>query len=264
MRLTAVIAVLLTMFATSASGQVIFKDGFESGNLSHTENGFRWSAATRVTSEFAHTGSYSARFRFKAGLDGEDASAEQRFNLGGNYPEIWIKYDIYVPPNYYHRSQSSSANNKGLVTLWNGDYGRPIQFLGFEQWPTSDGSSRISYHPIPGRDMGHKFPGAMFVDRATDLGKWVEWIIHFKVASEANNDGVIRVWKRTEGQERQQVINVNNLNNYVSSGNYFSQGYLLGWSNSGFSEETIMYIDNIIFSTEPIGMNPPNPPMFLE
>jgi len=43
---------------------------------------------------------------------------------------------------------------------------------------------------------------------------------------------------------------VDDLDNHSELGfNYFEDGYLLGWANSGFNEETVMYIDNVVFST---------------
>ena len=264
------IGLSITLMSTCVMAQALFQDGFESGDKQHTENGFTWNATSRqVNTLNPRTGQYSLEFLFREGSDGEDSSAEQRFALGGNYPEIWIKYDLYVPENYYHRSQSgSSANNKGIVTLWSGDYsgsGRG-QFLGFEHWPTGDGSSRLSFHPIIGAsdDRGHTFPGTLFIDRSKDLGKWIEFIVHFKVASSANNDGIIRAWKTTEGYPRETLVDVSNYNNYTPSGNYFNTGYLLGWSNSGFSETTKIYIDNFVFSQNPIGMKQPSPPSTLQ
>ena len=39
------------------------------------------------------------------------------------------------------------------------------------------------------------------------------------------------------------------------------RGYLLGWANSGFDEETIFYIDNVEFhDTDIMGTPAPNPP----
>jgi len=268
MRTKYYIGLVTLFFATSASAQPLFVDGFESGNRSHTENGIRWTDPTRtsVNSVQPQAGSYALEFFYPAAADGQDSFSEQRFDLGGNFPEIWLKYDVYIPANYYHRRQAASANNKSIVTLWSGSYGASAsdQFLGFEHWPSGDGNSRISIHPGPGRnDMGHTMTSALFVDRARDLGKWIEWIVHIKVASSANNDGVVQVWKRTEGYNRELVININDLNNYTSYNNLFTTGYLLGWSNSGFAEDTMLYIDNVVISREPIDIVVPNPPTSL-
>ncbi len=262
------IGLSFTLISTCVMAQPLFQDGFESGNKLYSENGFSWAndgTNPKVVTANSRTGQHSLEFTFEGRADGEYAWSEQRFDLGGNYSELWIKYDLYVPTNYYHRNDGGTTNNKGIVTLWNGSYNSPTQFLGFEQWATSDGSSSLTYHPIVGSsDRGHTRTNTLFVDRSKDLGKWIEFIVHIKLASPSNNDGIIRVWKHTEGYDREQIVNVTNLNNYTPTANYFSTGYLLGWANSGFSETTKMYIDNIVFSPNPISLKQPNPPSSLQ
>lgn len=234
--------------------QVLFSDGFESGNLSHTEGGVSWSTSvsTAVVTDRPRTGSYSLRFNFAAVPPGEDCTAEQRFSLGGNYPEIWCEYDLYIPENYYHRSDPPSSNNKGFLYLWSGDYGTPSgPGLGPNFWPATGGTSSGSQYAWgPGIDK-HFWDSMPNAIEAADRGKWVKIICHYKYASVANNDGVSEIWKVRDGT-RYKIMDIQNGDWYVPGQPGFSVGYLFGWANSGFDEQTRLYVDNLIFSTEPL------------
>lgn len=247
-----VVGVALLFVACAAKGQVIFEDDFESGDLSKSRNGFRWTSArdTAVSSERARSGRYSLKFTFEGGPSGDDAFSEQRFDLGGNYPEVWVRYDIYIPQNYYHRNDPPSANNKGYLYLWSGDYGRPSgPGMGPNFWPKSDGTSFASHYvwgPGLDRHYNHLMPNAV---EAADRGKWLRIVVHYKYASSRNNDGVAEIWKTRDGV-RQKILNIQDGAWYVTGQPGFSVGYLLGWANSGFDETTVFYIDNIVFSTQ--------------
>lgn len=148
-----------------------------------------------------------------------------------------------------------NQNNK-LGVIWQGDYGSASSGndVEFGLWYGNRGSSYLSYYPAKDHGAwraGHTISEFPLFDKENDLGKWMEIIIHLKIASESNNDGVIEVWKK--GAE---YINVKNLPNHSGLGfNYYERGYLLGWSNSGYEEETVFYIDNVIFSKGHIRSN---------
>ena len=322
----------------SLPAAILFQDDFSAGSLVKSNSGVGWrSSNTSVNDQLevvsnSPNGTHALKFTFSGDLNiADDSWAEQRFDLGGQYPEIWIKYNLYIPVNYYHRydvtltltevvgvfnegnqiqvvgreeyalvhkisgntmviralsagrfSFSNAAriidsvtgatalisgrtgmadNNKGLLQMWSGGYGTAsaTQYLGFESWVNQNGNSEISRNTAVDKGNyrpGHVFTGALLVDRAKDLGKWIEWIIQLKVASSANNDGIARVWK-----DGVLVINHDNIPNYSSLGNnFYEKGYLLGWANSGFDENTSMYIDNVVFSTTPLGTLVPERP----
>jgi len=253
------------LFVLQANAGILFQDSFETGDLSHTENGVSWGASNGlnngadkpvVSADMAKSGAHSLKFKFYGVPANQDSWSEQRFSLGGHYSELWIKYDLYIPTNYYHRgTQMAANNNKALFQIWgnmpNLNHNNP-QAMGFESWPqVSTGSSLLSSHVNPfGNDQGHVTDGTYFVDRATDLGKWIEWIIQVKVASSANNDGIISVWKNGL-----QIVRLSNVSNYVPGFNWFSAGYLLGWANSGFNQDTYLYIDNVVIANSPLANN---------
>lgn len=249
-----IVAMSLAQVALSSHAAVIFQDGFEGGNLNARSNGFSWgeSRDTAVSRDRAKGGSYALKFTFAGVPSGQDSFSEQRFYLGANYPDIWVSYDIYIPSNYVHRQQSDSANNKGFLYLWSGDYNKPSgPGMGPNFWPQNETTGPASYasHYVWGPNSGKHFWSAMprAID-AEDRGKWVQIVAHYKYASSSNNDGVAEIWKTRDGVQ-QKLMSITNGDWYVSGQRGFDQGYLLGWANSGFDQTTVFYIDNVVVST---------------
>lgn len=109
----------------------IGRDGFESGSIA----GPLWIGTTSVSAsaDRAHAGSYAARFRFagNTALDA-DAFSELRFDLGAVYPELWVRYRLYIPDNYIHRDATGSDNNK-FIRLWGSTYD-DLEKVGASLW----------------------------------------------------------------------------------------------------------------------------------
>lgn len=241
---------LFSIAFASASASLLAADftytnDFEAGTLSGTgTSSFSWwyGNSTSVSQERAYSGSHSLRFFYEGGADGKDSFAEQRFRYADT-DELRISYKLFVPTNFYHRRQSGSANNK-FMFLWSGDYGTVAsnQSFGFEYWPTSDGNSVLSHHLGPdNEDWGHKRPTSNYILSTADRGKWIDFEVYVKLASaEGVADGIIEVKKNG-----QRYFRVENLANYASQGNFLNQGYLLGWSNSGFDQNTVFYLDDL-------------------
>jgi len=238
-----------------------FTDGFETGDLSHSENGAGWGSNVRfnVTGNSPKSGSYNGEFNYEANAEEADGFSELRYSLGGNYTEIWVGYDLYIPDNYYHREQSDSANNKGFLFAWSGDYGSPSgPGMGPNFWPLPDGSSG-STHYVWGIDFINQWGEPRTQIHLTegvntsginlsDRGKWIKIICHYKYASSANNDGVAEIWKKYPDETIEKHIDIQNGAWYVSGQPGFDQGYILGWANSGFTDATTFKIDNVEFS----------------
>lgn len=228
-----------------SGASLIFEDDFESGNLDKSTNGFRWTdrAATAVSATAARGGSYSLQFTYPAGVDGEDGWSEQRFYLGGNYRDVSVEYDLLVPANYHHRSQSGAANNKGFLYLWANTYGDPRPLVATNFWPDGLGQSIGSIYTRP-NDLGHYMEFTAPAIATSDVGKWLHIVVRYAYATVANNDGIAQIWKTPEGGAQVQLVNKTNGPWYHPDGMGFDNGYLLGWSNSGFTQETRLYIDN--------------------
>ena len=253
----------LMLSSQGVSAVEIFRDDFETCDRSKTTNGFRWDGGVRTTVNTLNPkgGRCALQFTYEAVPSDQDSFSEQRFSLGGYYPEIWVKYDLYVPANYCHRNDSPS-NNKAFLYLWEGDYGRPTgQGMGPAFWADGTSCQSATTFAIWGPLGERHYWQEDFIDpisiKTGDLGRWMEVILHYKYATATNNNGIAQIWITSQGQNRRQILNLVNMPWYVQGSRGFDQGYLLGWANGGFSEVTNLYIDNIIFSTDPIGMDPP-------
>ena len=231
-----------TVFLTiqGAKAQTLFQDGFESGNLTYTQSGFKWGSTTNssqgkvsVSSLKPRTGAYSLQFLFPAMPDGQDDWAEQRLEMNSSHTEAWVMYDLYIPDNYYHRSQSGGSNNK-FFALYRNPYGTPGFQVNFSTIPNGSGGSNLEIHSYNnGSENPIQTPasGKDFIT-AADAGHWQNIIMHFKVPTgNGTNDGVMQMWKNGIS-----VVNITNLGAYGGvNQNYFDAAYFIGWSNSGFA-----------------------------
>jgi hypothetical protein len=247
---------LLFFSLQPAFAGVFFNDSFESGNLSYTgSTGAKWTSSgnTSVSNKLSHSGSYALKFFFKGNTDlSADSSAEQRFNLGSNKDEVYIRYYIYLPSNYTIRD-SGGANNTKMIRLWGNDYTNPNKvgmsiFNGLSvaieskigNWP-SELTCSGNMGPVPN---GWASLGSEY------LGKWTSLEYHFKKDS-GSGDGVFQL--HVNGVLKIDLKNQSWVGAPCSPA-YFLNGYLMGWSNSGFSQDTTVYIDDVVFSDAPIGL----------
>ena len=254
-------AMALLMIAAPAFSASLFYDSFESGDLLHAENGYQWNGVNSgpgdvsptVTSTIAHSGTHSVKFTFGGGNILDDAWSELRYILGRNMSEVYMQWYIYYPdgteglgPKWQHR-QASPDNNK-FYRLWADDYQNFTVKTGVSTW--SNATQNDVYITEYGTTLtGGIGPFGKSKDYAgaTDarLGKWLKIQMHAKCASAANNDGVFQMWV-----DDVMVLNDTTLNLYPSGGvgNYFRNGYLLGWMNSGFDLTSAVYIDDVTIS----------------
>lgn len=235
------------IFSTHAA--VLYKDDFEVGSLKYVLSAAKWlesdSANVTVSNAVVKSGRYAAKFHFagNASLSADaDAWAELRFDLGKVTNELWVKYDLYIPANYVHRKAASSNNNK-FIRLWGGSYADKEK-VGLSLWPNGTSSSLQADWDLGGGVGPDGQVVSSFIG-ASDLGKWMEVKIYVKAAT-ASAAGTMKVWKNGA-----LVINNTGLmkNYYANETHGYRYGYLLGWSNSGFTQDTDLYIDNVIFGT---------------
>jgi hypothetical protein len=229
-----------------------------------------------VSSDTARSGTSSLKFNYPATPLGTDTTAEQRFTLGSPRTNVYIRYYIKFPSNYKIRSDSPS-NNK-FIEIWGeeGNYSTDRGLMGTEAWDTPSGLAQLGptaymqYNPnrlsyAPGAFYTHIWWSGILNSwtlQASDLNKWLCFEWHFKSDSGAG-DGALELF-------------VNGIRVYGSTslkydaapvGNYFKTGYLMGWSNSGFNENTDIYIDDVVMSNSYIGpdntASAPQAPNFL-
>ncbi len=232
--------------------QYLFFDDFETGDLSRTENEvlYRGSTSTEVSLENKKEGTYSLKFLFKSGSSGEDAFSEQRMSYP-NTGELWIKYDLYIPTNYSHRQEISASNNKFLA-IYKNEYSLPGFQVNWSLSPNGNGGSNLSLHRYRnGTEQSTISPSGGIGDdfiTADDHGKWVSITARVKAPSSENTtDGAMQMWK-----DDVLVCDETALDMFGGNGeNFMNKLYLLGWSNSGFAENTIFYIDNLSLNFSP-------------
>jgi len=252
----------LTLNIKYAFADSIFFDDFESGDLSKTANGFTWgSPNTRgdddvsVVEGIAHSGSHSLRFHFSGVPDGTDNWAEARFDLGSQFEHIFMSFWIYYPNGsepgentYYHRDSSGPDNNK-LFRMWDTSYNDGDIHLGYSTNPRSDGGDKIleKHHaePFGASKISEYSTSDVGWYNSNHLGKWNKFEFQVSLNTPGVLDGVTRMW--VNGTLVHEATNLNYSDLGQGPTNFIQHGYLMGWANSGFDEDTNVYIDDIQF-----------------
>ena len=250
-------------------GNAWFSDGFESGDRSHSENGFSWAVGDgMVAKDYAHSGQYSMRFAYPARDPAKDADVEQRFSIAADASSaptaIWMEYWVRVPENIQAYLARASAehdlgktyNNK-LFSLWSEMYDNSLGDAETTvEWTAAGGFSRIEVRPsvLAGADshagLRPEQP-TYYVDRAPifraeDAGKWVRVRIYTK--ARCRDEVNLRIW-----MDDRVVAEVRGFDSTKADGlDYFRRGYLFGWANSGFDEPTTFYVDDFrVYTSNP-------------
>jgi hypothetical protein len=234
---------------------LLFSDGFETGNGSYTENGFKWNGGggrVSVTKEKPHTGTYSVRFVFGPNPPGEDDWSELRFDMGAIQNELWIEYYLFVPENYEHRMDGVSHNK--FLALWGSkQYSAPDQLqLFISTWPAGKAGWQSAAFIAAWADEDEvQAPEELFnFIGDAHRGSWIRVRYHIKPASTRTaRDGDIEMWR-----DDTKIMSYNAVGWFHSVENGFRNGYLMGWSSSGFAEETKIYLDDFkVFIQDPGG-----------
>ena len=256
----------------------VFFDLFDTGAKTAPQNGYQWGGTSAVTvvSDISYSGSNSLRFTF--GPDAEavsdDSNAEQRFVLGENLSEVWFEYQLYIPPNFYHRSIPGDTNNNKFFLVWGENYDVPFDsWLGGYEYQRSStvGSNSVlrPYARSPVAGLNDITTGE--VDNTKPLissngpifpNSWNNIRLHFKMATGPDTyDGVMELWingtlkfQETNGRfwYRENLSTGAPNPNYDDPACFIRNGYILGWANSGFTELTYLNVDNFaIYKVNP-------------
>ncbi len=241
-------------------GEPFFSDDFEGGNLNHSENGFKWTRNVNGTVNDVNPkdGSRAYWFRFEAQSDPQNQEApssfsELRFDLGSLQTEVFIEYDLYIPANFSHRERNP-GNNKWFLIWGSGNYpgnhvaGGPMM-ISTNSYRFTSGNAINYLHPVwNDADRVSGGPDAKPFITESDLGTWVRLRWHFKVSeTSSSQDAVMRLWKNGS-----LVISKTNFNLWNGSDNGFQKGYLMGWHNSGYNQQTNLYLDNFkVYTSDP-------------
>jgi hypothetical protein len=221
------------------------------------ENGFYWKIDnnTGTVSDPDNASNTVMSFEFEGNPDlGGDAQAQQGFGIGANQQELWFSYRLFVPENYHHRDATSSDNNKAFFTIWGGNYTGSNVHSRTEFWPQDDGTSVFSFaykrhnqtyttHYFSDSDGRTRVVGI----EAADYGQWMDVVVQIKVSDKGATNGVFNIWKNGA-----LLASWRDLDNSSADGiddNEYTDGYLLGWANSGFAETTTFYMDDFMLGT---------------
>ncbi len=220
-----------------------FADDFASGDLSHTQGGFRWTNG-RYVDVVSIDGQRALRFRF--GPREPDGSshmwAEQRF-AHAPVQEYWMEFLLLVPSNYQHQRPNSANNNKLLA--WWGPNGYSAPGMGMLQlWSGSTGPrSTVDYARYGPRSTYAEYVGGKhpLID-ASMLGRWTRIRVHLRLADVGGADGRVRLWR-----DDALVLDVAGDANSAdrAAANHLSAGYFLGYDNSGFAAETVFHVARV-------------------
>jgi len=258
---------------------LLFSDTFESGDMSTTnDDGFSWGGNNRTSIVFSDeninkqiwnngitdilisdgrdwspkNGTNSLRFRYSAGT----AMAEQRFDLGTPQKEVWYSYWTRVPENYYHTTSGGAVNNK-FFSMWTDGYSQAG--VGSTFWlsmeSSGSGNSNLAFtYSLGGNtsSLGMQQP-TPFIDYQRDRNRWMKIVIHLKTESSENaNDGVVETWRRWSDEDTFTKFHEKfdaPLRIPPGGPQGFKTGYLFGWANGAYTENTEWLLDDFKVST---------------
>lgn len=229
-----------------------FEDDFSSGDLSKTTGGFTWSSIggdVQVTTGNPRTGTHSLAFTYGPDPSGDYDHAELKFNLKPagttTLTEFWVEWYLYIPNNFTLRPDGWGYNNKLFVAYaelysdpnniqWVGEYGRDSNDEATMRAVCMTGAGCVASGSQPNK-----------IFTAIHKGRWLQMRGYFKAG---NGDGVTKIWR-----DGDLVWTVENYTHHAAGGNnYWRKGYLLGTANTGFTEKTVLNIDNVKFyDTDP-------------
>lgn len=226
-----------------------YETGFEDTTFAALDSdGWVWGGSTRTTlsTDNPRTGLRSMRMAYQAAAAGADSRAQQNFNFGQNVTEFWMEWYVYLPANYTTRSGESPSNNKWF-RVWGDDYnsgnkiGASTDYnasyddntrLRFEYIYKGYADGLIGFGPSGSQSPATSFGGTM-------KSAWTRVRVHCKMVTAAENDGVMELWFGNT-----KVIDFQSINAKYDDVAYWNQGYLFGAANSGFLNETIIYVDD--------------------
>jgi hypothetical protein len=259
----------------------LFVDSFESADMSATnEDGFAWANNNRTSvvtmapgplavwnngpienpgpddaDWTAMDGDHSLRFRYPAG----EFWSEQRFDMGQPQPELWIRYWLRVPTNFKH-GHSTPTNNK-FFALWMDGYsqhgdGPTIVWNFWREGDTDNSRFTYSLAESGAASGGHHAAYPDFIRSPEDQGRWMQVVLYAKMSTDAESmDGESRIYRRWEGEDAFELIAETTGKNFsapANGPNGWHAGYVMGWSNPAYDEDTEWLFDKFELSTEPL------------
>jgi hypothetical protein len=181
-----------------------------------------------------------------------------------------MEFDIYTPDGtepwggakYLHRHDGGSNNNK-LFRLWGSSSktgAAPNNYssrekVGASTWASYDGGfpvvtgesrARMELSGTGSGAIGGGGEDQYFPLYTAPYGEWVTIRFEMKMPTQvwptaSDTDGYMRVYKNGVFQKERLLANYEPEVGYDHA---WQQGYIMGYANSGFLDETILFIDN--------------------
>ncbi len=277
---------LLSIVLTVVSAADIFSDSFESADMSLTNaDGFKWEQNNKTSVVIqdpsdgpvavynnkpiynihpstmpdgtprgwtAKTGNYSLRFRYPAGK----TWTEQRFGLGKPRRELWIRYWLRVPTNFtYGPAVRNGVRNNKFFSIWMDGYDNKgdgsTVWLGMEPYNNTGATVGFGFSQGKNEPSGGYEQHTPFITTA-DRGRWMQIILHLEVEStDGADDGIIQTYRRWAGESNftklHEMLNAP-LRVPDSGPNGFVRGYILGWANAPYAQDTEWLLDDFTIS----------------
>jgi len=189
--------------------------------------------------------------------------SEQRFDLGAPHRDIWFRYWLRVPVNYDH--VGANPTNRKFFALWMDGYsaGGDGPTVAWEFWDNgSNNGSNLAFHFGEGgyTVMGGHKQHTPFISYPADRGRWMQIVLHIKAATNStSNDGVIQMWRRWENEGSfTKFHDIASANIAAPSGgpNGWKAGYIMGWANAAYSQNTEWLMDDFTISDTPLIIAP--------
>lgn len=238
----------MALLSANTHAELIASDGFEGSTWSGL-----WVDTTNVSlsSERAKDGEQASRWIYRAAAIDKDGWSEGRFDLGKAYEEVSIQFDIHIPSNYVHRDSEGPDNNK-LFRLWNKTYNdeEKIGASMYNEGTTGESSVGSDYRKAAEKGMSSGKNSVGDFITMDDVGKWMKVVIYVKAATDST-PAQLKIYKNGKLHHKDTPPI-----NHVPGTQGYRYGYLLGWSASGFTEDTVFYIDNLKFYDENIIVGP--------
>jgi hypothetical protein len=279
----------MVLVAASVKSAALFDDDFASGDKSHTENGVAWHGAgvrATVVDDLGNSSGKALRMRYPArgtSPEGNDAWSEQRFYLGplsedGRYNELWIKYRVLIPSNFELTDPLAHQNDKWL-RLWSRGPDFPDED-GYSPYYFKGGFSMTPLAtPGQGARIITEFGGDVVIEgpprregrvgrwdtpfgnnwiTSADLGQEVEYVMRVKtdtsgtintMPAATGGNGALQAWKNGV-----LIASQTGLRWRTSDGlhEYFEYGYIFGYSNCGYAQQTDFFVRQVTIATSNI------------
>jgi hypothetical protein len=197
--------------------------------------------------------------------------------------EFWMQYDEYIPSNFVHRDSTTIDDGRKILAFWADHYSTtdpadanydPTLIVGGTGYTPAGSSSlgtrfdlaftlpgvpdpAVTHFNFYGVRSNPPIPEAnlILIHPDIDRGHWQRRTIHVRLPTAVNsNNGLIEFWVQRQRQTAsppapEKLANWVNGDWYAEGQNYLNNGYLMGFSNAGFTEDTVFLITNWIIST---------------